>query len=405
MRRGPVTGLILPGGGARAAYQVGVLAGIAELYESGTPVPFPVIAGTSAGAMNAAYLASRMDDFNAATGRLREIWGGLEVGDVYRAEYRKVLGVVLHWLWSLISGGLGENNPRSLLDNTPLQKLLTQNIDFDGIGRRIDEGLLRGLAITVAGYASERSLSYFEADPGVQSWWRERREGRPAGITIDHVMASLALPIVFPAVKLGDSASLKVGQWVVAIGNPFGLDYSVTVGVVSAMGRNIGAGPYDDFIQTDASINPGNSGGPLLDLDGRVEGINTAINPKGQGIGFAIPINMIAEILPRLKAGGQVQRSWLGIYVDPIPKPLRAELGLPDKGGALVKKIVPGGPAEDANLARGDLIWKIDGHDVEGADQLAWMAGNIGVGKTVALDVQRGDKHLDLSIKLGAQPN
>jgi len=204
MRRGPVTGLILPGGGARAAYQVGVLAGIAELYESGTPVPFPVIAGTSAGAMNAAYLASRMDDFNAATGRLREIWGGLEVGDVYRAEYRKVLGVVLHWLWSLISGGLGENNPRSLLDNTPLQKLLTQNIDFDGIGRRIDEGLLRGLAITVAGYASERSLSYFQADAGVQSWWRERREGRPARIGIEHVMASLALPIIFPAAKLGD---------------------------------------------------------------------------------------------------------------------------------------------------------------------------------------------------------
>jgi len=203
-RRRPVTGLILPGGGARAAYQVGVLAGIAELYEPGSPVPFPVIAGTSAGAMNAAYLASRMGDFAAAAGRLRDIWGNLEVGDVYRAEYRKILGVLLHWIWSVISGGLGRSNPRSLLDNTPLKNLLIDNIDFDGIGDRIDEGLLRGLAITVAGYASERSLSYFQAAPEVQSWWRERREGRPASIAIDHVMASLALPIVFPAVKLRD---------------------------------------------------------------------------------------------------------------------------------------------------------------------------------------------------------
>ncbi len=197
-------GLILPGGGARAAYQVGVLAGIAELLEEGAPVPFAVIAGTSAGAMNSAYLASRMANFGAAARELVAVWSNLQVGDVYRSEYRKILGVILRWLWSLISGGLGQANPRSLLDNAPLRELLARHLDFEAIGANIDAGLLRGLAITVAGYASERSLTYFQAAPEVQSWWRERREGRPARLTLDHVMASLGLPLVFPAVKLDE---------------------------------------------------------------------------------------------------------------------------------------------------------------------------------------------------------
>lgn len=198
--------LILPGGGARAAYQVGVLAGIADWYEPRDGVPFPVIAGTSAGAMNAAYLAANMQHFAVATQRLTELWSRLEVKQVYRPEYRKVFGVLLHWAWSLLSGGLGESNPRSLLDNSPLRELLSENIDFDSIAHNIDTGLLRGVAVTVAGYSTERSLSYFEAAAGVQSWWRQRREGRPARLTLDHVMASLGLPIIFPAVKIG-------GEW------------------------------------------------------------------------------------------------------------------------------------------------------------------------------------------------
>lgn len=201
-RRRPIIGVILPGGGARAAYQVGVLAGIAELLEPDGSVPFRVIVGTSAGAMNAAYLASRMSHFPDAVQHLADIWGHLEVRQVYRAEYRKIFGVILHWLWALVSGGLGNANPRALLDNTPLRELLGKNIDFSAIGDGIDEGLLRGLAITVAGYASERSLTYFQAPPEVQSWWRERREGRPAQINLEHVMASLGLPIIFPAVKI-----------------------------------------------------------------------------------------------------------------------------------------------------------------------------------------------------------
>ncbi len=198
--------VILPGGGARGAYQAGVLDGIAKLYGPEDPVPFQIIAGTSAGAMNAAYLASRMDRFVTVTEHLCEIWSDISVGQVYRAGYIKIIGVMLHWMWAFLSGGLADSDPRSLLDNAPLRKLLDENIDFDAIQDGINKGLLRGLAITVAGYASERSLTYFQAGEQVEPWWRERREGRPAKITLDHVMASLALPIIFPATQIG-------GEW------------------------------------------------------------------------------------------------------------------------------------------------------------------------------------------------
>lgn len=197
-------GLILPGGGARGAYQVGVLAGIADLIDTARAVPFGVICGTSVGAMTAAYLAAQMSDFVSAAARLEAMWSDLKVNQVYRAGYGKILGVLFRWLWSFLSGGLSEADPRWLLDNTPLRELIARNVDFDAIERWVKEGFLQGLSITVTGYFSERSLTYFQASPRVQPWWRERREGRPAHITLDHVMASLALPIVFPAVRIDD---------------------------------------------------------------------------------------------------------------------------------------------------------------------------------------------------------
>lgn len=200
----PPLGLILPGGGARGAYQVGVLAGVAELVGERQPVPFSVICGTSVGAMTAAYLASRMPDFPSAMSQLTALWSQLAVGEVYQAGYGKILDVLLRWVWSLMSGGLGDANPSWLLDNKPLRELIVRNVDFEGIDRGVEQRLLRGISVTVAGYRSERSLTYFQAVPEVQPWWRERREGRPARIGIDHVMASLALPIIFPAVRIGD---------------------------------------------------------------------------------------------------------------------------------------------------------------------------------------------------------
>jgi serine protease Do len=173
-----------------------------------------------------------------------------------------------------------------------------------------------------------------------------------------------------PTVSPGSSDALRVGDYVVAIGNPFGLGNTVTMGIVSAKSRAIGAGPYDDFIQTDASINPGNSGGPLFDLRGQVVGINTAINPNGQGIGFAIPINDVKDILPQLSSQGHVTRGRLGVVIQPIDASMAKALGLDRPEGALVADVEPNGPAEKAGLRAGDLILGVDDVKIARSDEL-----------------------------------
>ncbi|GIX46403.1 MAG: hypothetical protein KatS3mg131_0614 [Candidatus Tectimicrobiota bacterium] len=164
-----------------------------------------------------------------------------------------------------------------------------------------------------------------------------------------------------PAVVLGDSDALRIGEWVMAIGNPFGLSHTVTVGIVSAKGRVIGAGQYDDFIQTDASINPGNSGGPLFNIRGQVVGINTAIIAGGTGIGFAIPINLAKEIVPQLYRSGKVTRGWLGVMIQKITPELAQALSLEEAHGALVTEVVADSPAAQAGIERGDIIVAFDG--------------------------------------------
>ncbi len=211
-----------------------------------------------------------------------------------------------------------------------------------------------------------------------------------------------------PHLEFASEETSQVGDWVVAIGNPLGLTSTVTAGIISATGRKSlplgGEMMYQDFIQTDASINPGNSGGPLLNLEGKVVGINTAVHAEGQGLGFAIPIKMVAEIMPRLQKGGRVERSWLGVYIDPIPSKIRTELELPARGGVLVTRVVRGGPAANAGLKPGDIVLKMDGKSVPGPDELAWMAGNVGVGKQIVLNVQRGGTLADITVTLGALP-
>src|SRR5579859_4088199 len=167
-----------------------------------------------------------------------------------------------------------------------------------------------------------------------------------------------------PYVSLGSSEALRVGEYVVAIGNPFGLGNTVTTGIVSAKSRAIGAGPYDDFIQTDASINPGNSGGPLFNLKGEVVGINTAINPNGRGIGFAIPSDALKEVLGQLIGTGHVARGWLGVAIQPVDAALGKALGTGSSKGALVAEVAPGGPAEHAGFKPGDVILSLDGASV-----------------------------------------
>jgi serine protease Do len=206
------------------------------------------------------------------------------------------------------------------------------------------------------------------------------------------------------AVSLGDSDRLRVGDWVVAVGNPFGLSNTVTAGIVSAKKRVIGAGPYDDFIQTDAPINPGNSGGPLFNLKGEVVGINTAIIPNGQGIGFAVAVNLAKNLLPQLEAKGEVTRGYLGVNVQAITPELAKSLNLRDAKGALVADVNAGGPADAAGVQRGDVIVNFDGNAVAEVGNLPVLVAATPVDKTVPLKVLRGGTEQTLSVKVGRMP-
>jgi len=204
-----------------------------------------------------------------------------------------------------------------------------------------------------------------------------------------------------PVARLGDSGALQVGEWVMAIGNPFGLEQTVTVGIVSAKGRVIGAGPYDDFIQTDASINPGNSGGPLFNSNGEVVGINTAIIAGGQGIGFATPVNAAKSILPQLKETGHVTRGWLGVSVQLVTEELAESFGLKETKGALVAEVVTGSPAEKAGIRRGDIILTFDGREVDAINDLPRLVAATAVGQKVKLTVFRSGKTEELTAEIG----
>ena len=201
--------------------------------------------------------------------------------------------------------------------------------------------------------------------------------------------------------KLGNSDDLKVGNWVVAVGSPFGLEQTVTAGIVSAKGRVIGSGPYDNFIQTDASINPGNSGGPLINLQGEVVGINTAIIASGQGIGFAIPINMAKEVAPQLQKRGHVTRGLLGVNIQDVTPELAKSLGLKESKGALVSQVVPDGPADKAGLEQGDVIVNFDGRMVGDSKDLPRIVASTPVGKTVTVKLLRDGKEVERQAKVG----
>ena len=213
-----------------------------------------------------------------------------------------------------------------------------------------------------------------------------------------------------PVAPLGDSDAVAIGEWVVAIGNPFGLDRTVTVGIVSAKGRrDVRPGGstqgYYDFLQTDASINAGNSGGPLINLAGEVIGINTAMNAQGQGIAFAIPVNMAKAIVPLLVAHGRAPRSWLGLYPQSVTATLKHAFGLSDTRGALVADVVAGGPAERAGILPGDVITVFDGKPIRRADDLQWWVGLGGAGRQVSLTVVRAGAERKLVAILAAQPD
>jgi len=216
----------------------------------------------------------------------------------------------------------------------------------------------------------------------------------------DIALIKIEAPNHLPVVALGDSEVLKVGQWVIAIGSPFGLEHTVTAGIVSAKGRVIGSGPYDNFIQTDASINPGNSGGPLVDMSGQVVGINTAIVAAGQGIGFAVPINLAKGVIRQLKEKGEVTRGWLGVGIQSLTEELAEYYGLKDKSGVLVIEVFKGDPADKAGIKPKDVIVEVNGRRVKDSRELTSLVAGIPVGAKVEIKVQRNGKTELFQVKI-----
>ena len=216
----------------------------------------------------------------------------------------------------------------------------------------------------------------------------------------DLALLQVKNPRNFQALSLGNSEELKVGEWVMAIGSPFGLEQTVTAGIVSAKGRVIGSGPYDDFIQTDASINPGNSGGPLVNMQGEVVGINTAIIASGQGIGFAIPVNLAKNIIEQLKATGEVTRGWLGVAIQDISEEIAEYYGLKNREGVLVAKVFEGDPADKAGVKAQDIILSVNGQKIGNSRELTSFIANLDVGQKADIKVLRDGKEKTFTVSI-----
>src|SRR5437763_8644296 len=281
-----------------------------------------------------------------------------------------------------------------------------------GPGRREEfhqPGLGSGVIIDKRGYVLT-NLHVVRGADGVlvRLSSKEESRGRIVGTDAKTDLAIIRFEPTAPltVAALGDSDKLRVGEWAIAIGNPFGLDQTVTVGVVSATGRSdVGIATYENFIQTDASINPGNSGGPLVNLRGEVIGINTAIVATGQGIGFAIPANMVKRVTAQLIDRGRVQRGWIGVALQPMSAELAQAMGRPDTKGAIVARVYPGSPAEAARLAQNDVIVAFDGAAVEDYQHMQRMSSEAEVGRKVKVDFVRRREKKTVEMKVAEAPD
>ena len=237
---------------------------------------------------------------------------------------------------------------------------------------------------------------------------RKFNDAKLIGTDPDSEVAVIKIPGKdFPVLPMGDSDKLQIADWVIAVGNPFGLAETVTVGVVSALGRNIPLAEYNDYIQTDAAINPGNSGGPLIDLDGQAIGINTAIFTESggyMGIGFAIPINMAKAISEQLIKTGKVTRGYLGVLIQDVTPELAQSFGLEKAEGALISQVTEDSPAKAAGLKQGDIILKMDGKDVESSNVLKNEVAMLAPGSKVRFEIFRGGKKQEVTVKIGERP-
>jgi Do/DeqQ family serine protease len=302
--------------------------------------------------------------------------------------------------------------PGPFAEDPLLKDFFDQFFGPRGPGRREEfhqPGLGSGVIIDKRGYVLTNHHVVRGAD-GVTVRLSSKQEYRGRIVGID-VKTDLAVIRFEPGnevavAKLGDSDSLRVGEWAIAIGNPFGLDQTVTVGVVSATGRaDVGIATFENFIQTDASINPGNSGGPLVNLRGEVIGINTAIVATGQGIGFAIPANMVKRITGQLIDRGKVTRGWIGVAMEPLNLDLAQSLGLSDTRGAVVARVYPGGPAAAAGLQKNDVVVSFEGVAVEDYRQLQRLSADAEVGQKVKLEIVRSRARRTVELRVAEAPD
>lgn len=270
--------------------------------------------------------------------------------------------------------------------------------------RRVERALGSGFIIDPDGYV----VTNFHVIEGAEDVSVTLFDGREIDAQIigrdeqtDLALLKLAEASGLPVAKLGSSSHVRVGEFVLAIGNPFGLGNTVTHGIVSATGRVLGAGPYDDFVQTDASINPGNSGGPLFDMQGRVIGVNAIIEAHGRGIGFAIPVDDVHEVIPQLRATGHVERGRLGIVFQPVTTQMALALGLKTATGAMVVDVEPDGPAEKAGIHPGDVVLEADGQPIENPEQLARAVAGHRPNTNMTLTLYRDHKERKVTATVG----
>lgn len=285
--------------------------------------------------------------------------------------------------------------------NDPFQDFFDRFFDEQLPQSRAQKSLGSGFVISADGYILTNNHVVDGADEikvKFDNGKELKGELKGSDAKLDLALIKVTSVDKLPVAPLGNSDAIEVGEWVMAIGNPFGLSETVTAGIVSAKGRVIGSGPYDDFIQTDASINPGNSGGPLFNAKGEVVGINTAIIAGGQGIGFAIPVNMAKSIIPQLRDKGKVTRGWIGVSIQPVTKDLADSFGLAGEKGALVSEVLPESPAEKGGIKSGDIITAFDGKEIKEMNDLPRLVAATVTGRSVAVKVIRDGKEEALTL-------
>jgi serine protease Do len=231
-------------------------------------------------------------------------------------------------------------------------------------------------------------------------------KGRLVGMdkVTDIALIKIDVPFELPFLKLGNSGRMQPGDWVLAIGSPFGLDFTVTLGIVSGKGRSLGNSPYDDYIQVDAPINPGNSGGPLINMEGEAVGVNAAIMSKGQGLGFSVPIDLVKTIYPQLKEKGRIVRSWLGVVVQEITLNAVEKLGLEVYHGSLVMNVLADSPAEKVGIRRFDVIVEFDGHPIKSSHEFPKRIAHTPAGINIPIKLMRENKVQTLEVMLEEVP-